>query len=261
MASVRILIVENEILISDEMALMLESVGYEIVDQVTTGEEAIESALSYSPDLIIMDIELDGNMDGVAAMHAINKHHLIPVIYLTQFHDHLTVQRAIKTKPAAYMSKPFNLRSMSIAIDIALHNATSNKPTFDPASIRQNKYYLLNDRVFVRERQAYKRVEVDDILWIEAERAYLRIITAKKIYSLATSMAGFSRKFQHSHLVQIHRSYIININHVKGLEGNIVYMEGGEKISRLSGEIKAKDGKLPISKHFRKEFLQRLPLI
>ena len=123
MARDRILIVEDERIISLDLNRRLARAGYQVVDTVSTGPEAIETAERLRPDLILMDVRLGGDMDGVDAATEIRRRISIPVIFLTAYADEETIQRAKAAEPFGYVLKPFKERELYTTIDIALYKA------------------------------------------------------------------------------------------------------------------------------------------
>lgn len=119
--AIKILIVEDEILIADDIKDSLEELGYTVTDIANSGKEAIEKSAETQPHLVLMDIRLKGNMDGVQAAQQIWKRFNIPIIYLTANSDASTLQRAKTTEPFGYLTKPFRERELHTAIEIALH--------------------------------------------------------------------------------------------------------------------------------------------
>lgn len=117
----KILIVEDEIIIARRLASGLEKLGYEIVDVVTSGEDAIESAIKTNPDLILMDIKLEGQIDGIEAAAEIKELCDIPVVYLTSYSDDKTLQRALHTGAFGYLIKPFKDRELRATIETAIN--------------------------------------------------------------------------------------------------------------------------------------------
>lgn len=121
MDKIRILIVEDEGLIARDIEDMVRSVGYEICGIAGTGEEAVEKAETTHPDLILMDIILRGEMDGVEAAEKIREESSIPVIYLTAHTDDDTLQRAKLTEPLGYTLKPVEQKELITVIEMALY--------------------------------------------------------------------------------------------------------------------------------------------
>lgn len=117
----KILIVEDEMIISMEIKQKLHGMGYVVVGQAITGESAIQKAGETMPDLILMDIRLKGEMDGITAAKRIMDLHDLPIIFLTAHSDKATLERAISVSPSGYLLKPFKERELMTNIEMSLH--------------------------------------------------------------------------------------------------------------------------------------------
>jgi signal transduction histidine kinase len=120
MIDTKILVVEDEAIVAEDIASRLENMGYVVADIVASGEAAIAAATESSPNLVLMDIMLRGEMDGVEAAQRIHQAFKIPVIYLTANADETTLQRAKLTEPFGYLLKPFKEKELKATIEIAL---------------------------------------------------------------------------------------------------------------------------------------------
>ena len=127
MRKIQILVVEDEGLIAKDIQSMLRRLGYEVPLTVGTGDLAIQAAVSNQPDLILMDINLRGKMDGVMAADAIHAILDVPIVYLTANSDEATLQRAKVTDPFGFLIKPFEERSIQAGIEIALYRHKTEK--------------------------------------------------------------------------------------------------------------------------------------
>jgi two-component sensor histidine kinase/AmiR/NasT family two-component response regulator len=127
MSKARILVVEDDKIISMEIKDRLQSLGYNVVAVVFSGEEAIEKASVILPDLVLMDIRLQGKIDGIEAAEKIRSALDIPVIYLTAYTDEATLQRAKVTEPYGYIVKPLEERELHSAIEISLYKHRAEK--------------------------------------------------------------------------------------------------------------------------------------
>ncbi|MGB7443199.1 MAG: response regulator [Coleofasciculaceae cyanobacterium] len=119
--SVKILVVEDEAITSEVIAEQLEELGYTVTDTVMSGSEAIASTAQTVPDLVLMDISLGGDMDGIAAAAKIREKFHLPVVYLTAHSDDATLERAQVTEPFGYIIKPYSERDLRVAIKNALY--------------------------------------------------------------------------------------------------------------------------------------------
>lgn len=121
MTSARILIVEDESIVALDIKNQLLSLGYTVLGIVSSGKRAVQKAVETEPDLVLMDVKLKGEMDGIEAAEQIHARLDIPVIYLTAFADEATLQRAKVTEPFGYLLKPFEGRELHTTIEMALY--------------------------------------------------------------------------------------------------------------------------------------------
>jgi len=121
MSDIGILIVEDEVVVALEIEEALQSLHYQVVGSVTDGEEALRVIPELMPDLVLMDIRLSGEMDGIETAEKIFERHALPVVYLTAHSDRETLKRAVRTQPYGYLIKPFRERELFTTIEIAYH--------------------------------------------------------------------------------------------------------------------------------------------
>lgn len=222
MSKVRILIVEDELLIAKGMANSLEKAGYsvlEIVDNTTDARRALEM---YQLDVILVDIKLKGSEDGVSLANFINTSYQLPLIFITSHTDTSTIDKALCAKPSAFLVKPYNERELQISIDMALYNySTARIANQLHSELPSESHYLVNQHVFVKDNHRFERLEYADILWMKAESSYVSITTKLKNYLLTSDTLGsMLEKIDCSSLLRVHRSYAVNINMVKAIDGN-----------------------------------------
>jgi PAS domain S-box-containing protein len=127
MSNSRILIVEDEGIIAKDIQSTLNRLGYSVIGIASSGEEAIKKAMEIHPDIVLMDIVLEGAMDGVEAAGYIHDHFDIPVVYLTAYSDDTTLQRAKITEPFGYILKPFHEKELYTTIEMALYKHTMQR--------------------------------------------------------------------------------------------------------------------------------------
>lgn len=133
----RILIVEDQQLIAADLENTLTNLGYEIVGNVPSGEEAIQTAFSMKPDLVLMDIQLQGEMDGIQAARVISGRLDVPIAYLTAYADDETLTRAKITTPFGYVLKPYDERELRAAVEIALYKHENDRRLAEERAARK----------------------------------------------------------------------------------------------------------------------------
>jgi len=215
-ASVKILVVEDDMIIAAKIALQLTNLGYEVTALVPRGEEALRHAAENPPDLVLLDIQLKGALDGVETARRLHESAQTPVIYVTANTDEATFQRAKATHPYGFIPKPIKHLDLQRAIELTLarladehHRAA--EPPLEPAP---DSPYVLSDRIFVRHREKMVRIAVADIQYLEADRNYCHLHTAAKTYTLATPLKVMEEKLPARLFLRVHRSFLINLAQV-----------------------------------------------
>jgi len=161
MVDTQILIVEDERITAEDIKGALEGAGYNVPDLVSSGEDAVKKAGEIRPDLILMDIHLDGKMDGIEAAEIIRDKYGIPVIYLTAYSDSITVQRAKITEPSGYIlkepfgfiHKPFEESELHTTIEITLYRDKVEKKLRDHEQLIKAILNNVNDAVIVTDSE------------------------------------------------------------------------------------------------------------
>ena len=249
---IKILVVEDDMIIAADISLTLSQAGYEVTGILPRGEAALDSIQADPPDLVLMDIALKGEWDGIATAEHVRKEFGIPIIFLTANSDKATFERAKATQPFAFLVKPFNGADLERAIELAISRLQGSAEDAAPApkvattSGEESEPFLLDDRIFVRHKDRMVKIFLKDILYIEAESNYSKIHTPGKEYLLAVTLKALGSRIKDSRFLRVHRSYIINLNKLE---------EVGELYLRVSGK------QIPISKSHRETLFQRLKTI
>ena len=148
-AKANILVVEDERVVALDIQMQLQSLGYHVPATVSNGASAVQKALEVHPDLVLMDIRLKGDIDGIQAAHRIQAHADIPVVYLTAYADADTLERAKVTEPVGYLLKPFEQRELGATIEMALykHRAEQDLKAYATRLERANSQLRLVNRL------------------------------------------------------------------------------------------------------------------
>ncbi|TVQ09447.1 MAG: DNA-binding response regulator [Bacteroidetes bacterium] len=247
----RILIVEDEMVIGANISLQLSRFGYEVTGIVPRGEEALVHVRENQPDIVLLDINLKGNIDGIQTAELMQKEHDIPVIYLTANADDAHFNRAKATHPYAFISKPYKSLDLKRAIELTASRLQSasqaeTHSTVENPSSKDKSSFILTDSIYVRNHDKMVKIIVKDIFYIEAERNYCRIFSRDKEYLLVMTLKDLSEKLPQGHFVRVHRSYIVNVEHVDEVA-----------ISHVAVAKKA----IPLSKSYRDDLLRVLQTI
>ena len=131
MSKPRILLAEDEKVVAADIEECVKGLGYEVVGSAASGVEALRLAVQTEPDLVLMDIKLKGDLDGIDVASALYERLNIPVVYLTAFADVEILERARKTAPSGYVLKPFDDRTLRAAIEIAFDRHRRERELID----------------------------------------------------------------------------------------------------------------------------------
>tara|TARA_R110002049_G_scaffold10728_3_gene52188 strand:- start:15147 stop:15881 length:735 start_codon:yes stop_codon:yes gene_type:complete len=239
----RILIVEDDMIIAANISVQLSNLGYEVIGIETRGEEAILHARTNIPDIILLDINLKGTINGIEAAIEINKYKKIPIIYLTANSDEATFSRAKATHPYAFISKPFNSLNLQRTIALVVDQIEENKVEVKDIS---EHFELMADRIFVRHNGRMVKLLLDEILYIEADRNYSNIITSNGNYLISTTLKIVEKEIKSPVFIRVHRSFMVNISKLDVVTDN--HLEINRKV-------------IPISKSFKEHLLKHLHTI
>ncbi len=246
---IHILIVEDEGILAMELSDSLEADGYFVVGIANNGRKALDLFQRQRVDLVLCDITIKGDWDGIETVRRLTAERSIPVIYLTALTDRETLERAKETYPAAYVNKPYQLASLRTAIELAIHNFTrQTTPTMEPPiplerGARDRETILqIDDHLFVKQNYQFVKINVSELLYLEADNVYTTLVTANRKYVIRLTLSGILERMNLPSLVRIHRSYAVNIHKVESFND-----------AELTIGVQA----LPLSRSYKEDFLQR----
>lgn len=214
---INVLIVEDNPITSQDLKEVLQEHEMIVTGIAKNKSEAIELVRKQRPDIMLVDINLKDGDNGIELIKEINQTNSIPVIYLTANSDNDTVQNALKTHPASYLTKPYDDKDLAIAIELAFNNHFETTLT--------NKEQSAVDFIFLKSGTRFEKVEILDILYLKAEGSYTVFVTKDKEYTLSGNLNNTSEKIGNPYFLRIHRSYVVNINNVTGLDNDYVFVE------------------------------------
>ena len=217
----KILIVEDEILIADTIRGYLEDKDYEVVGIAISYDEAIDLIEKEVPDLVLLDIRINGEKTGIAVGKYLNERTIkIPHIYLSSQTDSTHLEKAKSTGPEAFLTKPIQKVSMYMTMEVVLHNRKILNENHDGI-------------ITLKDFENHKNISFNEILFISAEHVYLRIhLKDKKSLVIRNSIKWILDQLPESIFIQVHRSYIVNLQHVREWNSNELIID--EKIIPIS---------------------------
>ncbi|MDX2171779.1 MAG: response regulator [Bacteroidota bacterium] len=222
MSKAKILIVEDDALIADSISDILEELGYEVTAISDTYETALNSIKKQKPDLILLDINLKGNLDGIDLAHQLNKQS-IHFIFLTSQVDAKTIDKAKLVYPLGYITKPFTKADLQTNIEIALFKINTDHQPDD-----LQKADSINEFYFVKEKNNYIKLKFDTILYAEACDSYTIIYTSIGKYMVSQTLKVIEEKFSKHNFYRVHRTYLVNLKQIEKILPKAVLIDNKE---------------------------------
>ncbi len=222
---IKILVVEDELVIALNICDYLREIGYKVVKHVTTYEKAIECLNLNKPDIAILDIKIKGEKTGIDIAKYIHNNNKIPFIFLTSLTDKSTLKSAISYNPSAYLVKPFSREDLFTSIELALHNFY---PNLKSESEPENTDLFEKDAFIIKCNNHYAKVPFNEIVYIKSDHVYAELFTKKDgHFLLRSTMKGLLEKLP-TEFYQVHRSYIVNTSYVDSATRQTVKLLGTE---------------------------------
>ena len=236
MQKLKVLIVEDEMVISMNLVTILESLEYEVLEPAASYDEALEIMDVEKPDIALLDIELGEGKNGIDLANFINSKYQIPFIFLTSNADSKTLKAAKETNPASYLVKPFNQDDLFTSIEIAIHNFRNS---FD----KRESANIMEDSFFVKNKNMFYKVKFDEIRFIKSNHVYIELHTVnKKKHLIRGSLTAFFDRLP-SNFFRTHRSYVVNLDYLEAINSVSVIINGEN---------------VPIGKTFRTDLMEKV---
>lgn len=209
-------IVEDDMIIAGAITEMLLEIGYDVPDNATRYSEAIELIENEKPDLLLLDINLVGQMDGIDLADTVMKKFGIPFIFLTANMDSATIQRAKAVRPSAYLAKPVTKDQLYSAIEIAFSNY--NNANVPGTSQAKEEHTSVRDNVFIKDGHSFRKVYYKELVYLESDSNYvsLHLSNGKKILVRST-LDDFIRQLDAGLFLRVHRGYAVNTTLIDGV--------------------------------------------
>ncbi len=215
MTSIKIAIVEDEMIIAETIVLALEKLGYGVAWTAGNYEEAITMMAQIPPDLVLLDINLGAKKDGIDLAFEIKESFATPIIFLTANSDPATIIRAKAIHPLAFLVKPFSQNDLFSAIEIGWNNFN----TTVNSAINPTEYIVL------KVGATFEKLALNNIVYLEKDHHYfdIHLISGKKMvvrYTTKEMKALLLAK----QFVKVNKSFIVNIRHISKIESRLVYV-------------------------------------
>lgn len=225
-AKLKLLIVEDETIIAENLKRILLRIGYKNVFVANSYNEGEQILLENNIDLALIDINLGlHEKTGIELAALLKEEHAIPFIYITANSDNLTLEKAKPTKPLAYLLKPFDRKNIESTLEIIVYNEfTSTK------------------KIKIKGHSGTEFLNPEDITHVKSDGAYLEIFTSSKRYVHRASLKHFLEELP-EFFMQVHKSFLVNLNKIQKVKSNQV----------LLGEIE-----IPLGRNYKNHLQERV---
>ncbi|MGC6431720.1 MAG: LytR/AlgR family response regulator transcription factor [Jejuia sp.] len=232
MTKVNVLIIEDTPAESSTLVKTLEENNYNVAGIATTFKEALQLFHSTKADILIIDIFLNGNPEGIAFAETINftPDFSKPFVFLTSSIDRQIFERAKLTQPFSYLMKPFNELEILYAIEMAVEKFYGQQDVF----LGETENTVVgSDYLFIKKRKSLKKVHTKDIIYIEVEEKYCNIITATEKFVILISLTKIIKFLNNTIFTRTHRNFIINIEKIEEIvpSDNLIILTGNHQVT------------------------------
>lgn len=245
----KVIAVEDEPILASALDIFLQGLGYEAINIASNSEDFLSVWAATKPDIALLDINIDGKLDGIDIARIINQsNNPIPIIFITSIKDQETFERAKDLSPFAYIIKPFDEMTLQRTIELAVYKYINN--TWEtPAQITWQNDLTDSKLFFIKFKQSLKKINVEDILYIKVEDKYSHLQLQNEEYNIRMTLKELASKLPASDFERVHRNYIINLKYI-------------ENISLKNYEILLKKGeKIPMSPTYKDNLIKKLNLL
>ncbi|WP_345124379.1 LytR/AlgR family response regulator transcription factor [Hymenobacter antarcticus] len=216
----QVLIVEDEFFIAEHLRTIVTGLGHHVVGVADSAAQALElvHGLPHPPTLALLDITLNGELDGIDLAARLRARYGVPCVFVTSLADPETVARAKQATPLGYLLKPFVQQEVYVTLEMALAAlavTTAAPAAPEPAGL------------FVRDHKQLVRVDFVDLCWLEADSNYTKLYTCSgKHYTTTMPFKQVEARLPAAAFLRIHKSHIVALAHITALAGQAVVVAG-----------------------------------
>lgn len=223
----RILIVEDEPFIAENLQEMLGIFGYEETEIANSASQAIKCIKTSRPELVLLDVKIKGDQDGIELGQIIKEQFNIPFVYITSYSDKETINRAKQTNPLGFIVKPFTKDDVYAAIEVALFNRNRNLagPSNSPFSEGNPNSYG-NDAIFIKIDAKLIKIKYDDLLYIHSQSNTMLIYTRNQgKLKLRNSLKNILHQLPKDRFLRVQKSYIVQADAITAIDTANIYID------------------------------------
>jgi DNA-binding LytR/AlgR family response regulator len=235
MTPLKIGIVEDDLIIAEAISEMLRECGYTVTEPAMRYTEAIAMIEAEMPDLLLLDVNILGRMDGVEVGRTARQVFGIPFIFLTANTDFDTISRAREVAPSAFLAKPITKAQLYAAIEIAMANYTLPVA----AALKPGISTPAQQPLFVKDGYNFRKVDQTEILYAESEQNYvgMQLSNGRRV-SMRGTLSEFESRLDPQHFLRTHRGFVVRIDKIEQIAGSALTVGGREiPVSKANREL------------------------
>ena len=227
----RILIVEDDVSIAENIQEILELLGFVNIDIVNSANQCVKIIKKNRPKLVFLDIKLKGDKDGIELGEIINQMFDVPLVFVTSYSDPSIIERAKRINPAGFIVKPFNTNDIHAIVEIVLYNSrTKLSAEIIAAKTGKESPFLVNDAVFIRADNSFERVQYEDIFYVEANGNLVTIFSKKRNYTVRKSMKEIEDALPSGLFMRVQKSFIVQLDQIDCFNNKEITLKQGQVI-------------------------------
>ncbi len=209
MSVIRILAIEDDPIYAESIKLVVQELGYVLIDVVQSISEFKRLVKATIPDILLVDIDLGAEIDGIELANQISEESNAPVIFLTAYKDTETIIRAKDARPSAYLTKPYEAVLLQAAIEIAVSGGKTAQNPSEGFTMSMQK-----ESLFVKSGGSLKKVSIAEILFIEVKEKFCQLHGLSTYLEINIRLKDLIEKLPANQFIQTHRSFVVNKNHI-----------------------------------------------
>jgi two-component system, response regulator PdtaR len=265
---IKILIVEDQLIIARDIESLLIDWGYNVVGIAASSEEALAIFSTKKPDIALVDVHIQGEVDGIETVRLFNLKRPIPIVYLTAQADIQTVDRAKESNPFAYLLKPFDERGLQISLELAFDlfsrqyvsqsdevppqylaeklDEVQAQPMAHEVKLSADVILQNNNSIFIKQNYRFVKLKKDELTYIEADRNHSFLQTKQHRHIVRMPLAMVLERLNMVEIIRVHRSFAVNIQNVEEFSETEIVVNGKS---------------IPFTVSYREEFLRNFNVI
>jgi DNA-binding LytR/AlgR family response regulator len=244
MAKLRTFILEDDFIHASKLEMLLDELGYLVVGTADNKDDAQVMIAALKPDLLFIDIMINGREDGISLVENLQSCQTIPVIFITSLRAEETIKRAMKLKPYAYILKPFEKATLQTSIELAVARFINPNESSKSTSSWENDR-LNPDHIFIKSAGRLDKIVLNDIHFIEVRDKVCIMVMDTDERKVRIPLSALETKLDSNQFLRVHRSYLINLTYIS-------------RIDWLNSIIYLSKNQVPIGRSFREDIKRKL---